>query len=307
MKAALMATARRPAVLTRARVADFVELTKPRIAVMALLTVAVGYLLAAAPAVNPAYLVHTLIGTALVAGGASAFNQLMERHSDAQMRRTANRPIPSGRLQPEEAFAFAASMSVVGIAYLAMALPHAGAAIVAAVTLASYVGIYTPLKQVTPLNTLVGAVPGALPPVIGWCAAGGSVDAGALALFLIVFLWQLPHFLAIAWIYRADYAAGGHRMLPLGDVPGRLTARTMLVTCLALIPVSVAPYMLGLAGPVFAAGSLLLGIWFLSASLGFVRRRSDRQARVVLRASLLYLPGVLALLVVDGVLPRFFG
>lgn len=291
----------------RVGVGDFLELTKPRIAVMALLTVAVGYLLGAAPFLRIDELLHTLLGTALVAGGASALNQLVERRSDAQMRRTASRPLPSGRLQPPEVFLFGNLLSVVGIAYLALALPHPAAAITAAVTLVIYVGVYTPLKTVTPLNTLVGAFPGALPPVIGWCAARNTVGAEAAALFGILFVWQLPHFFAIAWIYRDDYTAGGHRMLAVGDRCGTRTAWSMMLTAAALLPVSLVPWWFATAGIPYLIGASLLGLWFLATTVRFFRSRSDQAARQVLWASLLYLPGVLVLLVLDGLLPRYFG
>jgi protoheme IX farnesyltransferase len=283
------------------RLADYLTLTRPRIAVMALFTVAVGVLLASGRNVQPAVLLHTLLGTALVAAGASALNQWLERASDARMRRTENRPLPAGRLQPLEVAVFGGVLGLVGVAYLALALPHPWAAVVAAVTFVSYVGVYTPLKAVTPWNTLVGAVPGALPPVIGWCAARGELTADAVSLFLIVFLWQVPHFLAIAWIYRADYARAGLRMLPAVDRTGGRTAGAMTAFCVALVPVSLGPVFSGSAGWVYVAGAVPLGLLFLVSARRFARDRTDLQARQVLRTSLVYLPGLLACLLLDAV------
>ena len=288
-----------PAVLAPSRLGDYVALTKPRVAVLVLFTVAAGFVLAAGPGVDLVLLLHTVLGTALVAGGASALNQLLERHSDALMRRTENRPLPAGRLQPAEVWAFGVGLGVIGVAYLALALRQPCAPLVAAFTFAAYVGVYTPLKRVTTLNTLVGAVPGALPPVIGWAAARGSLGPEAVVLFLILLLWQVPHFLAIAWIYRDDYARAGLRMLPVVDRDGTLTGRQMVVYALALVPVSLAPVLQGVAGPVYLGGAVILGGGFLASAVAFARASSTGQARRVLRASLLYLPGLLALLLLD--------
>lgn len=291
------------AVLTRGRAADYLALTKPRIAVLVLFTVAAGALLAAGRAVDPVVLVHTVLGTALVAAGASALNQWLEKDSDARMRRTADRPLPAGRLQPIEVLVFGVALGAGGLLYLALALNKPYAALVAAVTFACYVGVYTPLKPLTSLNTLVGAVPGALPPVIGWTAVRGTIDAEAIALFLIVFLWQVPHFLAIAWMYRDEYARAGLCMLPCVDPDGRMTGQQMIVYCLALIPASLTPAMLGAAGPLYAAGAVVLGLGFLLRAVAFRRGHSHTRARRVLRASLLYLPGLLLLLLLDAALP----
>ncbi len=281
------------------RLADFKELTKPRIAVMALFTVAIGYLLGAGRSVDGVVLFNTLVGAGLVAAGGSALNQWLERAIDGRMRRTANRPLPAGRLTPGEALAFGVGLGVAGMAYLALVVGPEAAA-VAGATFVAYVGIYTPLKTVTAWNTLVGAVPGALPPVIGWCAARGWGDpAGAAALFLVLFLWQIPHFLAIAWMYRDDYARGGLRMLPGTDPSGRLTAAVMIGTCVLLLASGLAPVWLGMGGWLTAAGAVLFGVLFLRPAVKFATHRTDRQARKVLRASLLYLPGVLGLLLID--------
>jgi protoheme IX farnesyltransferase len=287
--------------LARTRMADYLELTKPRVAALVLFTVAAGALLASGGTPDLVRLLHTLCGTALVAAGASALNQLLERHSDALMQRTENRPLPAGRLQPLEVLLFGAGLGIAGIVYLALALPHLWTAIVAGITFVSYVFLYTPLKRMTVLNTLVGAVPGALPPVIGWTASGGAIGMEVAALFLIVFLWQVPHFLAIAWIHRDDYARASLRMLPVSDREGSRTGLVMVAYCLALIPISLAPALVGRAGFLYLAGATLLGLGFLCRAIQFRRASSTVQARRVLRASLIYLPAVLLLLLVEEV------
>jgi protoheme IX farnesyltransferase len=286
--------------LARVRLADYVALVKPRVSVMVLLTVAAGYLLGTAGTPDWTALLHTLLGTALVAVGASAWNQVLERDTDALMRRTEGRPLPSGRLQPTEVAILGSLLAVGGVAYLAAALSQPLAALVAGLTWFGYVGLYTPLKRKTSLNTLIGAVPGALPPVIGWAAARGSLGAESLALFLILFLWQVPHFLAIAWIYRDEYGRAGLRMLPVVDRGGGLTGRQMVGYCLALVPASLTPLVCGRAGLLYLTGALVLGVAFLLFALAFLRRPSLRHARGVLRASLVYLPLLLSLLLLDG-------
>jgi protoheme IX farnesyltransferase len=285
--------------LTRSRIADYLELTKPRIGVMVLFTVAAGGFLAAGASLDLGVLLHALFGTALVAAGASALNQWLERHRDSLMRRTENRPLPAGRVQPAEALIFGIVLGVAGVVYLAVSLRQPWAALVAAFTFVSYVFVYTPLKPRTTWNTLIGAVPGALPPVIGWVALRGSFSLEALALFLILFLWQLPHFLAIAWIYRTDYAQGGFRMVTVGDSNGWRTGSRMVAYCIALMTVSLLPVYLGTAGRVYLFAALVLGLGFLISALGFVRNRSIGRARRVLQASLIYLPVLLALLMWD--------
>jgi len=286
--------------LTRTRLADYLELTKPRVAVLVLVTVAVGVLLAAGRDVSGLLLFHAVFGTGMVAGGASALNQLLERRRDARMRRTENRPLPSGRLSPAEVLAVGVLLGAGGVAYLAVTLwPHWQAAGLAALTFALYVGVYTPLKPVTVWNTLIGAVPGAMPPVIGWAAVRGTVDGEGLALFLVLFVWQVPHFYAIAWMYRDDYARAGYRMLPVADAAGRRTARHMIAFCVALLAVALLPYGLGAAGVLYAVGSLALGGLFLGSAVAFRLRRSAERARRVLRCSLLYLPALLGLWLLD--------
>jgi protoheme IX farnesyltransferase len=286
--------------LTRSRWADYVELTKPRIALLVLFTVATGAILATRAGTDLLVLLHTVLGTGLVAAGASALNQLLERHSDALMRRTENRPVPSGRLQPLEVLLFGMLLGIGGLAYLGLAVRQPLTVLVAGFTFVSYVFLYTPLKRKTTLNTLVGAVPGALPPVIGWTAARGSLDPEVAGLFFIMFLWQVPHFLAIAWMYREDYARAGLQMLPVVDPDGGMTGRQMVSYCLALIPVSLVPVLFLQAGVVYAVGAVFLGLGFLRAAFGFWRQTSTSNARRVLHASLVYLPLLLALLLLEA-------
>jgi protoheme IX farnesyltransferase len=285
--------------LTRPRLADYAELARPRIAVMVLVTVAAGAILAGGVAVSPLLLLHAVLGTALVASGASALNQWLERDSDACMARTARRPLPAGRLSPGEVFAFGMLLGVGGFLYLLFAIPTPGAALVAAISFVGYVGIYTPLKSRTILNTWIGAVPGALPPVIGFVAVRGELTADAWALFAILFLWQIPHFLAIAWMYRDQYAAAGLRMLPGEDHTGKLTGWNMIVWCGLLIVASVWPFLLGHAGLFYLAAALLLGGVFLRSTAVFLGKCDRPAARNVLLVSLVYLPGLLVAWVVD--------
>lgn len=291
-----------PDVLARSRAADYFALTKPRVAVLVLFTVAAGAFLAGGPAADPLLVFHAVVGTALVAAGASALNQLLERNSDALMRRTETRPLPAGRLQAGEVLAFGILLGVVGVAYLGLALGDLAAPLLAAFTFVAYVCVYTPLKRHSTANTLIGAVPGALPPVIGWVAVRGTFDAGAWTLFLIVFVWQVPHFLAIAWIYREDYGRAGLKMLPVADPKGILTARHMVLYCLTLVPASLIPVFLGSAGVIYLCGALLLGLWFLASAVEFARARGTTSARRVLKVSLGYLPGLFVLLLLDNLI-----
>ena len=294
---------RPPAGGRRARWADFIELTKPRISLLVVLTTAAGYLLASPTPLDWLLLWHALLGTALVASGASALNQVVERHTDALMRRTANRPIPAGRLDVDKALFFGLMISLVGVVYLAF-LVNWLTALLGAATLGSYVLIYTPLKRRSSLSTLVGAVPGAAPPVMGCAAATGELDLLAGILFAILFLWQMPHFLAIAWLYRSDYAQGGFPMLTVGRLRGARTARQMILYAAALIPVSILPNVLGITGLPYFVGALSLGLVFLGYCIGFSRRHSARAARRLLLASVIYLPVVLLLMVADQALVR---
>lgn len=265
---------------------------------MVLITVATGFLLGARGGSNPSTLLATMVGTGLVAAGASTLNQLLERSTDAKMRRTARRPLPLGKVSPAEAAWFGLGLSAIGLALLAVSTNLLAAA-VAWTTLVLYAFVYTPLKRVTTLNTAVGAIPGALPPVIGWSAATGRLGPEAWALFLIVFLWQFPHFLAIAWIHRADYARGGHRMLPSIDPKGLLTGRQATVYALALVPGGLLPCTVGLAGSFYFAGAFALGLFYLAFAIRFWLDVSEETARSLLRASFLYLPAVLLLLLLN--------
>jgi protoheme IX farnesyltransferase len=275
-------------------------LTKPRITQLVLLTAAAGFYLGSVDGVRLVLLLHTLVGTALVAGGTNAFNQLGERDVDARMLRTRGRPLPSGRLTPRAAGIFASAISLAGVAYLA-ALVNLLTAGLAALTLVSYVGLYTPLKRRTSLNTLIGAVPGALPIVGGWTAAGGELGVVVLALFWIMFLWQLPHFLALAWIYREDYRRGGLAMLSVEDADGSRTARMMLLYAVALLPVSLVPSLLGLTGALYFFGALALGIVYAGVGTPLLRAATPRAAWRVFFVSILYLPALFTLMVLDKV------
>lgn len=277
---------------------DYIALTKPKIVFLVLVTVTVGYLLGARGGSSPLWLAATLLGTALVAAGGSVWNQVIERSRDARMRRTARRPLPSGRIGLSPAALFGSILTLLGLVILALG-PHPIAAAVAGVTFVLYAFVYTLFKPVTTLNTAIGAVPGALPPVIGWAAATGQLSIEAWALFLIVFLWQFPHFLAIAWIYRDDYARGGHRMLPCVDPFGVLTARQAVGHALVLVPVGLLPVAIGLAGPFYFVGALLLGLYYLAGAVRFWQHVSDATARRLLGASFLYLPAILLLLLLN--------
>jgi protoheme IX farnesyltransferase len=279
-------------------VADYAALAKPRVVLMVLITTMVGYYVGLTGAPDYVRLIHLAIGTVLAAGGTLALNQYWEREVDGLMERTRARPLPEGRLQPLEALLFGAGITAAGIVYLAATVNVLSAAITF-VTFALYLFAYTPLKLRTPLCTLVGAVPGALPPVTGWVAAQNDVGVGAWVLFGILFLWQLPHTLAIARLYRDDYARAGVRLLPVIDAQGRSTERQIVTGCLALLVVSLLPTLIGIAGGLYFAGALVLGTAF--AALG-ARQAIDPSlagARRVLFASLLYLPALLALLAFD--------
>jgi protoheme IX farnesyltransferase len=275
---------------------DYLELTKPRITLMVCVTAFVGFATASPGPLAVSGLLAALLGTGLVAAGASVLNMLLERDVDARMRRTRDRPLPAGRLRPAEALAFGLALTATGLLELAL-LSGAAAALVASVTWASYVLVYTPLKRRTSLATLVGAVPGALPPVIGWAAARGTIEPGAVVLFTILFLWQVPHFLAIAWIYRDDYAQGGLPMLPVLDASGRLTGRQTVVHSLALFLVSLAPVAAGLAGTAYVAGVLVLDLALTGAAVRFAVQRTLPAARALFFMSLVYLAALSALLV----------
>ena len=276
------------------------DLFKARLTTLVLLTTGVGFHAGTRGSLDLALLMQTLLGTAFLAAGAAALNQWLERDYDAQMRRTQDRPLPSGHLRPQTALVVGSACVASGLGWLVLATNPMTSAL-GAVTLLIYLFIYTPLKRVTPLNTLVGAVPGALPPLMGWTAARGSADAGGWALFAILVCWQLPHFLAIAWLYREDYARAGFAMLPVFDPDGRRTAGRALCHALGLLPVSLLPYGLHLAGPVYLGGAVVLGLIFVRAALQFRRQVAPDTARRLFYVSILYLPLLLALMVMDKI------
>ena len=286
-------------VFPRERLSDFVELTKPNIVGLILITVAAGFYLGSTGEVSFVLLLHTLLGSALVAAGSNALNQILERRIDAKMHRTRRRPLPSGRLRTSESAVFAWSLGVVGVGYLAL-FTNWLVALLAAATLASYVFVYTPLKGHTSLNTLVGAVPGALPILGGWAAARGTVDLQAWVLFVILFLWQLPHFLALAWLYREDYARAGLRMLSVTE-GADATFRQALLYAVALLPVSLAPSVLGTTGPIYFVGAFVLSGWLIAATGAAALDHTPKKARKLFLATVVYLPVMLVLMMVDKV------
>jgi protoheme IX farnesyltransferase len=283
----------------RGRVAaDLLALTKPRVVVMVLVTTVVGYYVGLVTAPDYGRLLSLVVGTLLAAGGTLALNQYWERDVDARMERTRTRPLPEGRLMPLEALLFGAALTTVGLGVLAVGVGWL-ATLVTAATFVLYVFAYTPLKLRTTLCTLVGAVPGALPPVTGWAAARDDLGVGAWVLFGILFLWQLPHTLAIGRLYQHDYARAGVRLLPVVDAEGRATERQILSGCVGLLAVSLLPTLIGLAGAVYFVGALLLGGLFAALGAQQALAPSVSSARRVLLASLLYLPALLALLAFD--------
>ncbi|MEK6716733.1 MAG: heme o synthase [candidate division NC10 bacterium] len=289
-----------PRVRAQGRAADFLMLTKPRVVLMVLVTTAVGYYLGSSGVLNGVRLLHTLLGTALAAGGTIALNQYLERDRDALMERTRLRPLPDGRLEPMEALTFGVAITIAGILYLALSVDPL-TALVTAVTAGSYLFLYTPLKGRTTLCTIPGAISGALPPVAGWVAARGDFGPGAWVLFAILFLWQIPHSLGIAWVYRDDYARAGIRLLPVVEPEGRSTGRQIVSNCLALLVVGLMPTLIGLTGPVYFLGALVLGMGFLGCGVILAISRSVVDARRLVFASLVYLPALLVLMTFNKV------
>lgn len=279
---------------------DFFELTKPRVVLLVLITTYVGFYLGSESV--PAYLrlLHTLVGTALAAGGTLALNQFLERDTDAMMDRTRRRPLPDGRVQPTEALVFGILVTVAGLAHLAVAV-HLLSACVTAFISATYLFLYTPMKRTSSLCGLVGAVPGALPPVIGWTAARGELGLDAWVLFAILFLWQIPHTLAIARLYRDDFAKAGIQFLPVVEPEGSSTGRQIITHCLALLAVSLLPTLLGLAGSIYFIVAFVLGVGFLASGIALAMTPSLPAARRLLFASLIYLPVLLVVMALDRV------
>jgi heme o synthase len=280
---------------------DYWELTKPEINFLIVITTATGFWTGTAAAL-PHFpwlpFLHTLLGTALVASGAATLNQVIELRYDALMRRTARRPVASGRIAPAHALWFGVLLSFLGVVYLAIST-NAFASLLAALTFLSYLFLYTPLKRITPLCTLVGAVPGAAPPLIGWTAACGHLDVAAWVLFAMVFLWQLPHFMSIAWMYREDYKRAGYLVLPAGEAKERFVAWQCLLPASALLVVAIVPALRGQSGFAYFAGAFVLGSLFLYFSARFALQRSVASARHLLLASILYLPVLFALLALN--------
>jgi protoheme IX farnesyltransferase len=282
------------------RFAVLADLLKARLTLLVIFTALVGFYLGATGPVDYPLLCHTLLGTGLVAAGAAALNQLFERRFDAKMLRTQDRPLPSGRLRPRTVLVLGCAMSALGLGYLALAV-NLLTATLGAVTLFLYLFVYTPLKRLTWLNTLVGAVPGALPPLMGWTAARGELGSEGLALFAIQAFWQIPHFMAIAWIHRDDYARAGFKMLPVVEPEGWSTARHALICALGLLLVSLCPFLSGLSGALYLGVAVSLGLLFLWCSIRFSRRLTVTRARQMFFVSILYLPLLLGAMVVDKV------
>ena len=282
----------------RDRMAAFIELTKPRIAVMLVLTAAAGFYLGSEGSFDFLLFLNAMIGIALLAFGVATLNQYIERRTDVLMNRTASRPLPTGRVTPNEALMFGILQCVVSEIYLYF-LVNPLTAVLGLTVIVGYVLLYTPLKTRTSASTAIGALPGAMPPLMGWTSASDQITLGAWALFALLFLWQFPHFLAIAWMYRDEYANAGIKMLPVVEPSGRLTARQIVLFTIMLVPVSLAPFFLGFAGPIFLFGALFLGIWFLFESSKAARAKTPLRARRLLLVSVIYLPLIFALVVLD--------
>jgi protoheme IX farnesyltransferase len=282
------------------RAADFCELTKPRIVLMVLVTAFVGFYVGSQRVPDYVRLIQMLFGTALAAAGTLALNQFFERETDGLMERTRHRPIPDGRVQPREALWFGLAIVAAGLVYLALAINWQSAWVTAVIT-GTYLFFYTPMKRRSPLCVLIGAVPGALPPVIGWVAARGSFDVEGWVLFAILFLWQVPHTLAIAWLYRDDFAKAGIQFLPVIDSDSAGTNRQIVTHCSALLAVSLLPTLLGLAGAVYFTAAFVLGAGFLTSGIGLAMDTTRMGARRLLFASLIYLPALLLVMALDRV------
>ncbi len=286
-------------VFTR-RAADYIQLIKPRLVVMILITTAAGFYLGAQQTIEWIRCLHTLIGAGLAAAGVLGLNQYLERDVDAQMKRTQDRPLPDGRMNPLEALIVGAALTGSGMLYLTF-IVNTLSGFVLSLIVVSYLFLYTPLKRKTSLCTLVGAVPGALPPVVGWVAARGSLTGEAWVLFTILFLWQIPHSLAIAYIYREDYAKAGFRLLPVIHPDGASTCRQIVINCVALLGIGLLPALYNIAGSIYFFTALLSGIAFLAFGIYLARAHSVKAARYVLYASLLYLPVVFITMALDKI------
>jgi protoheme IX farnesyltransferase len=282
----------------RERVAAYLDLTKPRITFLIVLTAAAGFALGSRGAVDYGRLLAAMVGIAFLSSGIATINQYMERDLDALMRRTANRPLPSGKLLPWEALAFGAALTIFAEIYLAVVV-NPLTAVLGLTVIAGYLFAYTPLKTRTTLSTMVGAFPGAVPPLIGWAAARGDIGLEAWVLFAILFLWQFPHFLAIAWMYREDYSRAGILMLPVVEPDGRVTGQQIVIYTVLLLPVSLLPTALGISGKVYLYGAIVLGLLFLYSSVRAAFSKSRQEARRLLLASVIYLPLLFILMVLN--------
>jgi len=298
MKVSAQPLIRASTAVEKTAVAVYADLFKARLTLLVLLTTAVGFYLGSENALDYLLMFHTVLGTALVASGASALNQLIERDYDAQMRRTADRPLPSGRLLPGTVLRIGVGLAALGVLYLAFAV-NFSSAVISASSLLAYLFVYTPLKRRTWLNTAVGAVPGALPPLIGWAAAQGGLTPAGWSLFGILATWQLPHFMSIAWLYREEYLHAGFKMLSGTDVDGRRTGRHAVVQTAVLLLASCVPFLLKQAGTSYLCGAVVLGLFFFWMALRFARQLTARRARQLFYASIIYLPLLLALMVAD--------
>ena len=282
----------------RVKLTAFLELTKPRIAVMLVLTSAAGFYLATTGAFDVVLFANSMIAITLLALGVATLNQYWERDTDPLMERTATRPLPTNRVTSVEALVFGTALCAVAEIYLLLAA-NALTAILGLVVIVGYVFVYTPLKTRTSASTAIGALPGALPPLMGWTAAANDITLGAWALFAMQFLWQFPHFFAIAWMYREEYAKAGILMLPVVEPDGKITARQIVMFAMMLFPVSLAPFFIGLSGFIFLVGASLLGLWFLWASIQSARAKTKEKARRLLLVSVIYLPLLFILMVAD--------
>jgi protoheme IX farnesyltransferase len=282
----------------RSLASAYLELTKPRITFLIVLTAAAGFCLGARGPIDYLLLTHAMIGIALLSSGIATLNQYMERDLDALMRRTAGRPLPTGKLMPMQACAFGFALTIGAEIYLAL-LVNPLTALLGLTVIAGYLFLYTPLKTRTTLSTVVGAFPGAMPPLMGWTAARGALGMEAWVLFAILFLWQFPHFLAIAWMYREDYGRAGIRMLPVVEPEGRVTGQQIVIYTLLLLPVSLLPTALGISGHVYFYGAIILGVLFLFSSITAAISKSRQQARRLLLASVIYLPLLFVLMVLN--------
>jgi heme o synthase len=282
----------------KARAAAYIELTKPRITFLIVLTSAAGFCLGARGPVNYLTFTHAMIGIALLSSGIATLNQFMERDLDGLMRRTESRPLPSGRLWPFEALWFGVALTLAAEIYLALSV-NVLTAVLGLTVISGYLFLYTPLKTRTTLSTAVGAFPGAMPPLLGWTAARGEIDVAAWVLFAILFLWQFPHFLAIAWMYREDYGRAGIRMLPVVEPDGRVTGQQIILYALMLVPVSLLPAFLGISGRFYLIAALTLGLLFLASSIRAALSKSNQHARQLLLASVLYLPLLFGVMVLN--------